>query len=373
MVVIGGGTGLGTLLRGLKRYLEPVRPAARTGGEPLEPLDPFSGHTRPPRPSAGPRLGSLTAVVTVSDDGGSSGRLRRELGVLPPGDIRNCLVALSEEEDLLSSLFQYRFPDGEGLTGHSFGNLFLTALTGITGDFYQAVLTAEKVLSVRGHILPASLTDIRLRGIGRSGTAYEGESAIGTSGERLDKLTIEPAQPPAFPPAVTAIRRADLVLLGPGSLYTSVLANLLIPGILRAVAETRGRVILPLNLMTQPGETDSMGAMDHYSVFREHLGYDLVDLVLANSTPVPDHLLEYYSDSGSEPVRVDPRDFAVADVELVEADLLADGNLIRHDPDKLAREVVSLLPEGAGAPDAAAEPADRTQDRPEDDPRGEPS
>jgi len=351
VVVIGGGTGLATLLRGLKRYLEPTRPGGKsTPGR-------SRGDTGPGPADGERRLGSLTAVVTVSDDGGSSGRLRRELGVLPPGDIRNCLVALSEEEDLLSSLFQYRFPDGGGLTGHSFGNLFLTALTGITGDFYQAVLTAEKVLSVRGHILPASLTDLRLRGLGRSGATYEGESAIGTSGERLETLTIEPAQPPAFPPAVTAIRHADLVLLGPGSLYTSVLANLLIPGILRAVAETRAKVILPLNLMTQPGETDSMDASDHYTVFREHLGYDLVDVVLANSTPLPDYLLEYYSDSGSEPVRVDPGDFADADVELVEEDLLAEGELIRHDPGKLARAVVSLLPEPGSGTDHRGEPS----------------
>lgn len=350
MVVIGGGTGLATLLRGLKRYLDPVRPPALRGEALDDTLDLFGGHAPPRPPPGAPRLSSLTAVVTVSDDGGSSGRLRRELGVLPPGDIRNCLVALSEEEDLLSSLFQYRFPDGGGLTGHSFGNLFLTALTGITGDFYQAVLTAERVLSVRGRILPASLTDIRLRGLGRSGATYEGESAIGASGEPLEKVTIEPAHPPAFPPAVTAIRQADLVLLGPGSLYTSVLANLLIPGIVRAVAETRARVILPLNLMTQPGETDDMDAMDHWSAFREHLGYDLVDVVLANSTPLPPHLLEYYSDSGSEPVRVERDEFAAAQVELVEQDLLAEGELIRHDPGKLARAVVSLLPEGADAP-----------------------
>jgi len=324
VVVLGGGTGLSTLLRGLKHYIGSSGPSA-----------------------VSPSLGELTAVVTVSDDGGSSGRLRRELGVLPPGDIRNCLVALSEEEDLLARLFQYRFPNGGGLTGHSFGNLFLTALTGITGDFYQAVLTAEAILSVRGRILPATLTDLKLRGKGRSGRLYEGESAIGRSGETLETILVEPAHPPAFPPAVSAIRHADLVLLGPGSLYTSVLANLLIPGILRAVVESPGLVALPLNLMTQPGETDEMDAFAHYDALRRHLGEDVVDVVLANSSPLPPALVERYADSGSVPVAVDRDAFAAAGVELVERDLLAGGDLIRHDPDKLARATLGLLRRGA--------------------------
>jgi uncharacterized cofD-like protein len=327
VAALGGGTGLSTLLRGLKHHI----------GEDVP-----------------PHLGELTGVVTMSDDGGSSGRLRRELGVLPPGDVRNCLVALSEEEDVLSRLFQYRFPNGGGLTGHSFGNLFLTALTGITGDFYQAVLTAEAILSVRGKILPATLTDLKLRGRGRSGRVYEGESAIGHSGEMLDDILVEPAHPPAFPPAVRAIRRADLVLLGPGSLYTSVLANLLIPGILRAVVESDGLVALPLNLMTQPGETDEMDGFAHYDALRRHLGEDVVDVVLANSTPLPAELVERYADSGSVPAAVDRGAFAAAGVELVEVDLLAGGDLIRHDADKLARAALGLLEGRRGRRPAAA-------------------
>ncbi|HSU81304.1 MAG TPA: gluconeogenesis factor YvcK family protein, partial [Thermoanaerobaculia bacterium] len=184
-MAIGGGTGLSVLLRGLK---------AHVGTE---------------------RLRQLTGVVTVTDDGGSSGRLRRELGVLPPGDIRNCIAALADDEDLLTRLFQYRFPNGGGLLGHSFGNLFLTALTGITGDFHQAILTAESLLSVRGKIFPATLTDVRLRGRGVSGRIYEGESAIGLSGEELAAVELDPATPPAFPPAAAALEAADLVLLGP--------------------------------------------------------------------------------------------------------------------------------------------------------------
>src|SRR6476661_8439292 len=228
LVAIGGGTGLSALLRGLKHH---------AGTE---------------------RLRQLTGVVTVTDHGGSSGRLRREFGVLPPGDIRNCIVALADDEDLLARLFQYRFPNGGGLLGHSFGNLFLTALTGITGDFYQAILTAESILSVRGKIYPATLTDVRLRGHGVSGRVYEGETAVGGSSEKLERIELDPATPPAFPAAVTALERADAILLGPGSLYTSILPNLLIPGIRQAIAKSRAPVILLLNLMTQPGETDGM-------------------------------------------------------------------------------------------------------------------
>ncbi|MEM8934607.1 MAG: gluconeogenesis factor YvcK family protein, partial [Acidobacteriota bacterium] len=215
VVAIGGGSGLAVLLRGLKHFVE-----ARE---------------------------RLTAVVTVADDGGSSGRLRRELGVLPPGDIRNCIVALADDEDLLARLFQYRFPNGRGLSGHSFGNLLLTALTGVTGDFYQAILTAEQILSVRGRILPATLQDVRLRGAGQSGRVYEGESAVGRSGERLASLRLEPAAAPAFAPAIGAIEAADLIVLGPGSLYTSILPNLLIPGIRRAVRRSSARVVLVQN------------------------------------------------------------------------------------------------------------------------------
>jgi uncharacterized cofD-like protein len=239
----------------------------------------------------------------VTDDGGSSGRLRREYGVLPPGDIRNCLVALADDEDLLARLFQYRFPNGHGLTGHSFGNLFLTALTGITGDFYQAILTAEQVLSVRGRVYPATLVDVQLRGQGRSGRLYQGESAIGRSAEPLERVTIEPAQPPAFPPAVEAIRDADLILLGPGSLYTSILPNLLIGGIRRAVAESPAPVVLLLNLMTQPGETDGMDGLAHLEALRRQADDPLVDRALVSSAPLPEALERRYAGEGATPVR----------------------------------------------------------------------
>lgn len=291
-------------------------------------------------------------MVTVTDDGGSSGRLRRDFGVLPPGDIRSCIAALGDDEDLLTRLFQYRFPNGGGLAGHSFGNLFLTALTGITGDFYQAILTAERVLSVRGQIYPATLVDVRLEGVGSSGRVYLGESAIGRSGEPLERVTIVPPNPPAFAPAVEAIESADLVLLGPGSLYTSILPNLLIASIRRAVAESPAPVVLLLNLMTQPGETDGMDGMAHLEALRSQAHQarpgaqakdPLVDAVLVNSRPPSPELVRRYADLGAAPVAIDRAAFEAAGVEVIESELLADGDLVRHDSAKLARAVVDLV------------------------------
>ena len=311
-MAVGGGTGLSALLRGLKHHV---------GTD---------------------RLSQVSGVVTVTDDGGSSGRLRREFGVLPPGDIRNCIAALADDEDLLTRLFQYRFPNGGGLLGHSFGNLFLTALTGITGDFHQAILTAEQVLSVRGKIYPATLQDVVLRARGASGRVYDGESAVGLSGERLEALELDPAAPPAFPAAVRALEKADLILLGPGSLYTSILPNLLIPAIRQAVQKARARVALLLNLMTQPGETDGMMGADHLRAIERHAGKGLVDIVLANAQPISQDQLELYAGTGSQCVETEREVLEEMGLEVVEADLLADGDLIRHDSAKLAQAVLSL-------------------------------
>ena len=330
LAAIGGGSGLSVLLRGLKRMIPPGEPPADR----------------------------LTAVVTVTDDGGSSGRLRRELGVLPPGDIRNCLVALADDEDLLARLFQYRFPNGVGLTGHSFGNLLLTALTGITGDFYQAILTAESILSVRGRILPATLENVRLTGRGRSGRHYLGETALGGAGEAIEELALEPAAPPAFAASAEALARADLVILGPGSLYTSILPNLLIPGIRHALEANPAPVVLPLNLMTQPGETDGMDALAHLRAVERHAGPGLVDVVLVNSAPMPAALLARYAESGAEPVAVDRAAVAAEGVEVIGAELLAEGALIRHDPARLADALLALVPgnDGGGAEPTGSRP-----------------
>ena len=313
LVAVGGGSGLANLLRGLKHAV----------GEQLE---------------------DLTAIVTVADDGGSSGRLRRDFGVLPPGDIRNCLVALARDEHLVARLFQYRFAGGQGLSGHSFGNLFLTALTGITGDFHQAVLTAEELLSVKGRILPSTLQDVRLRARGRSGRVYEGESAVGASGEPLDELHLEPARPAALPAAVTAIRKADLIILGPGSLYTSILPNLLIPGIGAAVRERREAgvpVILPLNLMTQPGETDGMDGAAHLEALARHVGDNGVDRMLVHQGRLPEEATSLYAAVESFPVQVDRAAISELGTEVVAYDLLAAGELVRHDSDKLRRAVLA--------------------------------
>jgi uncharacterized cofD-like protein len=323
LVALGGGTGLAVLLRGLKHHVEQ-------------------------------ELRALTAVVTVSDDGGSSGRLRRDFGMLPPGDIRNCIVALADDEDLLARLFQYRFAAGEGLSGHSFGNLLLTALTGITGDFYQAILTAESILSVRGKILPATLTDLRLLARGASGRLYDGESAIGRSGEPIRSLELDPAWARAFPAAVRAITEADLIVLGPGSLYTSILPNLMIREIREAVSAAAAPVVLVVNLMTQPGETDGMGALDHLDAIERHAGAGLVHAVLVNTRPAAPAVLEFYSEAGSQPVAVEERELARRGVRVVGSDLLAEADggaeLVRHDPEKLSRALLSNFgPAGTGS------------------------
>ena len=310
VVAVGGGTGLATLLSGLKSEV-------------------------------GRAIADLAAVVAVTDDGGSSGRLRRDMRVPPPGDIRNCLVALAGDQELLARLFQFRFAGGDGLSGHSFGNLFLAALTEITGDFAQAIATAEHVLSVRGRILPAATGDLHLRAIGVSGEVYDGESAIGASPERLARLELVPAAPVAFPLAVDAIAAADLILLGPGSLYTSILPNLLIPGIRAALATSRAPVVLLLNLMTQPGETRGLTGLEHLDVLEEHLGRGVVDAVVAHAGEIPEERLAAYRAQGAEPVLLDRAAFEARGLRVVAADLLAEGTLVRHDSDRLAHAALS--------------------------------
>jgi len=312
VTAVGGGTGLAALLSGLKR---------RVGAD----------------------IAELTGIVAVSDDGGSSGRLRRDLGLPPPGDIRNCLVALADDEHLLARLFQHRFGGGEGLSGHSFGNLFLAALTEITGDFAQAVLTAERILSVKGTILPATLENVALVGTTRQGLRLEGESAIGRAGEPIDRVALDPAAPPAYPPAVAALERADLVLLGPGSLYTSILPNLLLPEIRDALARRRGPCALVLNLMTQPGETDGLDALAHLDAVERHVGSGLVDVVVAHRGEIAGERLEAYRAEGAEPVAVDRTALEARGYRLEEANLMAPEGLVRHDPERLAEALLGLV------------------------------
>lgn len=322
MVAIGGGTGLPALLRGLK------------------------GHTA-----------NISAIVTVADDGGSSGRLRQELGLLPPGDFRNNIAALAEDEALMSQLLQYRFganPGGNGdrpaessLAGHAFGNLLLAALAGVAGSFDEGLAAAGRVLAMRGRVLPSTLANITL--VGEVKLTEEspprrvvGESAIPKAGGRVQWVVLEPAEPPAYPPSVQAILRADVILIGPGSLYTSILPNLLVPGIGRALGRSRALRIYVCNLATQPGETDDYSVADHFRAISQHLGRQLpaghvwADMVLAN-----DNLAVPSGAGGGHTVYVRPE--APDGVRLVTADLVDEARPWRHDSVKLARAVMAIV------------------------------
>jgi uncharacterized cofD-like protein len=306
IVVLGGGTGLSTLLRGIKTY-----------------------------------SANITAIVTVADDGGSSGRLRREIGVLPPGDIRNCLAALADEEKLLTELFQYRFQAGDGLTGHSFGNLFLTAMSEVTGDLERAIAASSQVLAIRGEVLPATLSDMRLWAKLADGRQIEGESNITHARGRIVQIGCTPTNPPALPRALEAIAAADLIIIGPGSLYTSVIPNLLVPQITRAIAHSRVPRVYVCNIMTQPGETDDFTVSDHIrAIDQVALGHKLFDAVLVQKTSPSAKSLIRYAPEGSHPVFFDRE----AVLKLGRRPILAnvmdedlDTGLVRHSPDRLAR------------------------------------
>src|SRR5271155_5254599 len=255
IVSIGGGNGLSTLLRGLKRY-------AKVGEGILD----------------------ITAVVTVTDDGGSSGRLRRDFDVLPPGDIRNCMVALSGDENLLSRLFQFRFSSGRGLKGHSFGNLFLTAMTHLTGDFNQAVRFSAEVLAVLGHIYPSTAANVAIEATLANGRKVAGESRISRSRSRIEKVEIHPRRPKPLPETLEAIANADLITLGPGSLFTSVIPNLLVNGIPQAIAASPALKVYFVNLMSQPGETTNFRASDHVAAITSHAGAGLLDCAVVSNS-----------------------------------------------------------------------------------------
>jgi len=309
VVAIGGGTGLSTLLRGLKR--------ATT---------------------------NLTAVVTVTDDGGSSGRLQKELGILPPGDIRNCLVALADDEALVTDLFQYRFSEGDGLTGHSFGNLFLAAMTGITGNFDRAVKESSRVLNVKGRVMPATLDTVRLIATLADGTIVSGETNISSSHAPIADLSLEPAGARPLPEVIEAIASADAIVLGPGSLYTSVLPNFLVDGIARAVAESPALKVYICNVMTQPGETDAFTASAHVSTLIERAGARVCDTVIVNEEP-PRRLLEAYEKEGQVPVTPDREALEAMGIRVVGAAVISETLTVRHDPQRLADVVLKLIDE----------------------------
>jgi len=322
VVAIGGGTGLSTLLRGLKMYTS-----------------------------------NLTAIVTVADDGGSTGRLRQEFGVVAPGDLRQCISALAEAEPLMSKLFQYRFTEGTGLEGHSFGNLFIVAMAEVTGNFETAILEASRVLNVRGTILPSTLEDVTLSARTHEDEMVHGEHNITERGGRIRDLYLNPSDAEAHPDAVRAVLEADLIVIGPGSLYTSVLPNLLVPGLQKALMQTEAMRVFVCNVATQAGETDGFSVADHIDVIERHSGRGIIHAVVANSNIAPE-LPEAWHSSAVPLAHDEIRAFQ--GIRLVQEDVVAEENRYRHDPEKLAatvmrmydnRDILSLEPRRP-APDA---------------------
>jgi uncharacterized cofD-like protein len=323
VVAIGGGTGLSTLLQGLKRYTE-------------IPGDEFS--SRSPRAA----IASLSAVVTVTDDGGSSGRLRKELNMLPPGDIRNCIVALSEDEALLSKLFRHRFEKGSGLEGHSFGNLFLAALTSITKDFGEAVRLSSEILATRGHIYPATTANVELEALLEDGTRVRGETTITASKGRIRELFLVPPDAEPLPQTVEAIANADVISLGPGSLFTSLIPNLLVKGIAQAIASSRALKVFVCNLMTQANESLGRTAADHIRALNAHAGRGIFDYALLNSHPVSAELKAKYASEGAAPVVADCEAIQALGVMPVLGNYLEEGEVARHAADRIARDLLKL-------------------------------
>lgn len=330
VVSVGGGTGLACLLKGLKHgvYDPPIIEATVRR----------------------PWISGLTAVVTVTDDGGSSGRLRSELQVLPPGDIRNCMVALSADESLLSHLFQYRFPGSGQLQGHSFGNLFLTALTGITGDFISAIRVSSHVLAIRGTIYPSTLEDVRLEAVVADGTRVQGESSISRSRVRIVRISLSPPDCRPVPAVLEAIRNADVITVGPGSLFTSLIPNLLVRGIVQAMRKSGALKVYVGNLMTQPGETTGFTSADHLEAIHSHAGGSLFNGVILNSSPIAEKVLRRYRDQGARPVVPDLGRIRGMGLQVMRRALLAPGDVIRHDPQRLARAIQEAYLNWKGQP-----------------------
>ena len=286
---------------------------------------------------------TLSAIVTVSDDGGSSGRLRDELQMLPPGDIRNCMIALSEDANLLSRLFRYRFRGDGELGGHSFGNLFLAALTEVTGDFTEAIRLSSEVIASKGHIYPATLSDVRLAADLEDGTVVQGETQISASKVPIRRLHLEPEQCLPLPQALNAIRTADIITVGPGSLYTSILPNLLVAKVARVIGESSATKIFVSNLMTQPGETDGYNAREHLETVRKYAPEIHFDFVVVNNRRISDEQAERYAAEGAYQIGIDdPIDDALDQTtEVMRGDLLDDGEKVRHHSDRLAHVVLS--------------------------------
>ncbi len=308
VVAIGGGTGLSVMLRGLKEY-------------PLH----------------------LTAIVTVADDGGSSGRLRSELKIPPPGDIRNVLVALADTEPLLERMLQYRFKNGDGLAGHNLGNLFLAAMKEITGDFVTAIKEMSRVLAVRGQVLPASEEDVVLKAEMADGSVVVGESIIPLQGSRIKRVFLDPPRPKPLEAALRAIEEADAIVIGPGSLYTSILPNLLVSGMADAIRKSNALKMFVCNVMTQPGETDGFTASDHLKAIHDHVGDGLFHCVLANNCEPPDRVARQYQKKGAVAVRLDSDRIKQYGYDVIADNFLQYETYVRHDTGRLSRRIVELI------------------------------
>jgi uncharacterized cofD-like protein len=306
IVAIGGGTGLSTLLSGLKHYTS-----------------------------------NITAIVTVADDGGSSGRLREELGIIPPGDIRNCIAALADEDKIITELFQYRFTSGQNLEGHSFGNLFLSALSEVMGgDFIKAVKAATLILRSRGMVLPSSPEPMKIIAEMEDGRIIEGESKIPEANGRIKRIYCEPEKPKVQQEAIDALLNAELIIFGPGSLYTSIIPNLLVTDIVKAIKKSPAHKLYVCNIMTQPGETTGYKISDHLKALIQHSGEkDLIEVVIA-SDRYPKRLLEKYKEKGQEPVLIDAEEVQKLGVRVVARNLIKEEDLVRHDPALLTRAIL---------------------------------
>ena len=333
VVAIGGGTGLSTLLRGLKRYV--ATPGAPPQG------DRRTRHKTKPCLDLPCLIRELSAIVTVTDDGGSSGRLREDLNILPPGDVRNCMVALSEDEHLLSQLFQYRFTQGD-LEGHSFGNLFVAALSGITGDFAEAVQMSSQILATRGRIYPSTNTSATLIAEMDDGSLVHGETNITASKRSIVELMIEPADSLPLPETLSAIAAADLITLGPGSLYTSVITNLLVRGIPEALAASRATRVYICNLMTQANESLGLTASQHIEKIFNHSGDRIFDYALINTEPIAPATRERYALEGQSPIEPDLDRIRALGVEPITGNFVHEDDLLRHNYDRVAETLILL-------------------------------
>ena len=308
VTVVGGGHGLSVLLRGIK---------AATS--------------------------NVTAVVTVADDGGSSGRLREEFGIIPPGDLRNCLVALADTEPLMEKLFQYRFKGKTELAGHSFGNLFIAAMNEVTGDMEQALRESSKVLAVKGQVLPASKDHVRLDAVMEDGTVVQGESHIPEVHKQIHRVRLFPEEVQPVQSALDALANADAIILGPGSLYTSIMPNLLVDKVAETIRKSKAIKIYICNVMTQPGETDGYTASMHAKAIIDHGGKGIIDYMLVNDAPISVDMQDFYAAKGAYPVEVDEEAINALGVGFVKADIINENEVIRHDPDKLSRAVMNMV------------------------------